>query len=337
VGQDLLLATGLTWNGSVSSDWNDGDNWSGGTAPVAVSGAPATIPGGLARYPILTAGNTYGSPDIIINAGGSLTQTGGTFNLANGVTNNGTYNQTGGVTNLTGNGSHIFGNGNPIVFYDLNVGAGGMGLLGGPNGTVSVKHRMVVAGPVTMNASGKLILLSDASGTAMVVHRGTGSVTGNVVVQRYIDGSLNPAVGYRHLSSPVNGATVADLRPAGGSVPVVNPAYNTAPVPYTITPFPTVFSYDESRLTNANATTSGFFYGWKSPGATTEALTNGLGYTVNMAPGTVTFTGPLHTGTYTVPLSRGATANSGWALLGNPYPAPINWDSLARPAGVENT
>ncbi|MDO7874515.1 T9SS type A sorting domain-containing protein [Hymenobacter sp. ASUV-10] len=336
VGQDLLLATGLTWNGSVSSDWNDGDNWSGGTAPVAVSGAPATIPGGLSRYPILTAGNTYGSPDIIINAGGSLTQTGGTFNLANGVTNNGTYNQTGGITNLAGNGSHIFGNGNPMLFYDLNVGTGGMGLLGGPNGTISVKHRMVVAGPVTMNASGKLILLSDATGTAMVVNRGTGSVTGNVVVQRYIDPSLNAAEGYRHLSSPVNGQTVANLKTTTGSVPVVNPAYNTAPVPYTVTPFPTVFSYDESRLTNANATTSGFFYGWKSPAATTEALTNGLGYTVNMAPGTVTFTGPLHTGTYTVPLTRGATANSGWALLGNPYPGPINWDSLARPAGVEN-
>ena len=336
VGQDLLLATGLTWNGSVSSDWNDGDNWSGGTAPVAVSGAPATIPAGMPRYPILTAGNIYGSPDIIINAGGSLTQTGGTFNLANGVTNNGTYNQTGGITNLTGNGSHIFGNGNPMLFYDLNVGTGGMGLLGGPNGTISVKHRMVVAGPVTMNASGKLILLSDATGTAMVVNRGTGSVTGNVLVQRYIDGSLNPTDGYRHLSSPVNGQTVANLKTTTGSVPVVNPAYNTAPVPYIVTPFPTVFSYDESRLTSANATTSGFFYGWKSPASTTEALTNGRGYTVNMAPGTVTFTGELHTGNYAVPMTVGPTANSGWQLLGNPYPGPINWDSLARPSGVDN-
>ena len=27
-------------------------------------------------------------------------------------------------------------------------------------------------------------------------------------------------------------------------------------------------------------------------------------------------------------MTRGATASSGWHLLGNPYPAPLNWDNL---------
>jgi hypothetical protein len=333
VGQDLITATGLTWTGSVSTDWNDGDNWSGGTAPVATPTAPATIPAGAPRYPILTAGNTYGSPDLIINAGGTLTQTGGTMNLAAGVTNNGTYNQTGGLTVLTGTGSHVFGNGAPILFYDLNVGTGGMNLAGGPNGTVSVRRRMVVAGTVASN--GKLILLSDATGTAMVVNRGSGVVNGAATVQRYVTPGTNNIAAYRHFSSPVAGATVADLHGPGGAAPVVNPNYNTAAYPYAVTPFPTVYTYDEQRLTPATATTSGFDFGWQCP-QLTDPLAAGRGYSVNLAPTTVSFAGTLRNGSFAVPLTKGTTANSGLQFLGNPYPSPINWDSLALPAGVDN-
>ena len=332
LGPDLLLATGLTWTGSVSTDWNDGDNWSGGVAPVATPTAPARIEAGAPRYPILTAGNTYGAPDIIIDAGGSLTQTGGTMNLAAGVTNNGTYSQTGGLTNLVGGGSHVFGNGQPILFYDLTVGPGGMNLAGGPNGTVTVSHRLMLVGNVASN--GKLIIPSNASGTGLVATKG-GVVTGNVTVQRYIDPSLNGGPGYRHFAAPVDGATVADLRGPGGSAPVVNPAYNTASNPYAVTPFPTVYTYNEQRVVAAPSTSSTFDFGWQSP-ALTDALAAGRGYTVNLAPTTVTLTGPLRTGPQSVPLTRGATANSGWHLLGNPYPSPIDWDSLARPAGLDN-
>ena len=340
VGQDLLSATGLTWNGSISSDWNDGDNWSGNVAPVAVSGAPAIIPGGLTRYPVLTAGNVYGSPDIIINAGGSLTQTGGTLNLANGVTNNGTYTQTGGLTDLVGTGSHVFGNGAPMLFYDLTVGAGNMVLAGGPQGTVSVKHVLRLNGNITTNDH--LILLSDITGTALVVNSG-GVATGNTTVQRYLSPALNNTIGYRHFSACVTGATVADIRGANTPAPTVNTAYNTSLTPGNVNTyvgsnraFPTVFTYNEQRLAATTATTADFNYGWQSPADGTDALVAGLGYTVHIVPTTVQLTGVLRTGPQAITLSRGSLANSGWAMLGNPYPAPINWNNLVRPAGIDN-
>ncbi len=342
IGQDLLTATGFTWNGSISTDWNDGDNWSGGTAPT-VSSSPVIVPTGMPRYPLLTTGS-YGALDLIIDNGGTVTMTGGTLSVVGGITNNGIFNQTGGLTDLTGAGSHTFGNGQPIAFYDLTVGTGGLNLAGGPNGTVSVSHLLTMNGDITTN--GKLMLLSSATGTALVVNSG-GVAIGNTTVQRYISPALNGSVGYRHLSACVSGAVVDDLRGmVGGSPgpsPVVNPAYNTSLTPGNVNTyvgsnhaFPTVFTYNEQRLAATTTTTSDFNYGWQSPAAGTDALVAGQGYTVNIHPTTVSLTGTLRTGNQSITLSRGSLAASGWALLGNPYPAPLNWNNLARPAAIDN-
>ena len=332
IGQDLLVATGFTWNGSISTDWNNGDNWSGGTAPT-VSSSPVIVPTGMPRYPLLTTGN-YGALDLIIDNGGTVTMTGGTLSVVGGITNNGVFNQTGGLTDLTGTGTHTFGNGQPIAFYNLTVGTGGLNLAGGPNGTVSVSHLLIMNGDITTND--KLILLSDATGTAMVVNSG-GVATGNTTVQRFVSPGTNAATGYRHFSAPVSGATIANLHGPSLPAPVVNAAYNAAGgPPANLTSFPTVFTFDETRLTAASATTSAFTYGWQSPTTTGEALLAGRGYTVNLAPTTVSFTGVLRTGNQALTLTRGATGNSGWHLLGNPYPAPLNWRNVVLPTGMEN-
>ncbi|MDO7873376.1 M4 family metallopeptidase [Hymenobacter sp. ASUV-10] len=179
-----------------------------------------------------------------------------------------------------------------------------------------------------------LTLLSDSAGTALVVNTG-GVLQGAATVQRWIRPSANAGPGYRHYASPVGGATVASLA-TPGFVPVVNAAYNAATVPGLITPFPTVFGYDESRLATSPATSlSAFDKGWTSPAAVGEGLTVGRGYTVHLAPpAKVALTGPLHNGDYTLTLPRSAgplAAEAGWHLLGNPYPAPLDW-SLVAPA-----
>nr|GFD13968.1 hypothetical protein [Tanacetum cinerariifolium] len=134
-------------------------------------------------------------------------------------------------------------------------------------------------------ADQSLTLLSDATGTAMVVNT-NGVVNGTATVQRYIDPATNGGAGYRHYSSPVQNATVADLA-TSGFTPVVNPAYNTQG--NSVTPFPTVFGYDANRLTASGAN---FDQGWYSPAAMSEVLTPGLGYTVNIpASQTVDFVG----------------------------------------------
>ena len=79
-----------------------------------------------------------------------------------------------------------------------------------------------------------------------------------------------------------------------------------------------------------------FDKGWYSPsGGHRPDLVAGRGYAVNIA-GTqlVDFTGVLHSGNYPVPLARNSRHHrrrSGWHLVGNPYPAPLDY-ALVLPA-----
>jgi hypothetical protein len=184
-------------------------------------------------------------------------------------------------------------------------------------------------GNVVLNGQA-LTLLSSASGTAVVVNSGTGVVTGTATVQRYLDGSLNAGLGYRQLSSPVSNSTVADLATASFS-PVVNPSYNTSATPGTTRPYPTVYSYDESRLSTTTNNLQAFDKGWLSPASLTDALTVGKGYTVNLAANQVVdFVGTLNNGDLTQSLTRqNQSIDGGWQLVGNPYPSPIDWRQVA--------
>jgi hypothetical protein len=164
-----------------------------------------------------------------------------------------------------------------------------------------------------------LTLHSDASGTALVDNTG-GVVVGTATVQRYLDASLNPGLGYRHYSSPVSNATVADLGTSTFTPAVAGSA------------FATVYGYDQSRLTMSNNT---FDQGWVAPAALSTPLAVGQGYTVNLA-GTelVDFTGTLNNGPINLSLQRGTPSEAGWQLLGNPYPAPLDWSTVTVPAGL---
>jgi alpha-tubulin suppressor-like RCC1 family protein len=199
---------------------------------------------------------------------------------------------------------------------------------------VQVQQVLTVAGAGNLVLSGQaLTLLSGASGTALVVNSGTGVVQGSTgTMQRYIDASGNAGTsGYRHYSSPVSGSTVADLS-TGTFTPMLNPLYNTSATPTAVQPFPTVFGYDETRLATSPATgQSDFDKGWYSPAALTDALAVGRGYTVQLGNAElVDFTGTFNTGPRTLGgLSRGSQADAGWHLVGNPYPAPLDWSTVA--------
>jgi hypothetical protein len=181
-----------------------------------------------------------------------------------------------------------------------------------------------------------LTLRSTPSAGSALVHNNGGVVVGTATVQRAIDPTLNSGLGYRQFSAPVGNTTVADLA-TSSFAPVVNPAYNTSATPTAETPFPTVYGYDQSRLTVAN-NLAGFDKGWVSPVALSDPLTVGRGYTVNIgADEVVDFVGTLTTGDQTpLALSRtSGNSDAGWQLLGNPYPAPLDL-SLVAPADRAN-
>lgn len=317
----------LTWTGAQNQQWLEGGNWLPAKVPTAAD--DVVIPAGAPRYPLLLTG-TATAQRLTLGPGGSLTLRGGTLDLKGSFVNDGTLAHVSGVVRLSGAASQAVAGAARSTFADLSVGNAGASFTGGP---VQISRVLTLAG--NLNTGDRLTLLSDANGTAMVVNRG-GVATGMATVQRYVSGDLNLGAGYRHFASPVSGAAVSDLRGPGQSPPVVNAHYNLAYNPNAVLPFPTVFAYDERRLTSTPATSRGFNVGWQSPESLDDLLAPGQGYSANLAPTTLGFTGTLRTGNQTVPLTRGATAASGWALLGNPYPAPINWNNLVRPAELDD-
>ncbi len=172
-------------------------------------------------------------------------------------------------------------------------------------------------------------LLSTADGTALVDNTG-GVITGNGTMQRAVTSAVTgPA--YRHFSSPVAGATFGSLATTGFN-PTFNSAYNTSATPSAVSPFPTVFGYDESRIATATSNYAAFDKGWFSPTDATEAMQPTRGYTVN-TPATATpvaFTGTFNNAAQNSgALSRSTNIDAGWQLLGNPYPSPLDWSTVA--------
>lgn len=236
-----------------------------------------------------------------------------------------------------GSGAQSTGSGLPLNLTGaVTVDNGG----GGVNLTSSLNLRGVLrlaTGDLRLTESANLTVISNADGTGVVINQG-GVVDGQATVQRYIEASLSTARGFHHLSSPVTSAPVSDLLTAGFG-PVVNPAFNTAPNPRTVRPYPNVFAYDETRF----PASSDFSLGYFSPAAPNSPLESGRGYSVfingglkpdfvgTLTTGDVTRTGLTRTGTATGPGEK-----SGWHLLGNPYPSPIDWDLVTVPAGMSN-
>jgi FG-GAP-like repeat/Bacterial Ig-like domain/Secretion system C-terminal sorting domain len=191
----------------------------------------------------------------------------------------------------------------------------------------------------TLSTDGQaLTLLSTAARTAYAVHAG-GTTSGPVTVQRFVGSPT--ALGYRHLSAPVS-TTVGDLSTIGFTA-FVNGAYNAIPTPTLPNgQFPNVFGFDETR----GGAVPDFALGYYSPTRLTDPLTPGRGWSVLMSGNrTPDFVGPLTTGNVSLPtLTRtgnfsGAGEKSGWHLLGNPYPQPIDWDlaTASIPAGMSTS
>ncbi|GAA4035174.1 hypothetical protein GCM10022409_19720 [Hymenobacter glaciei] len=318
--------TTTSWTGLVSTDWFTAGNWSAG---VPTSTVDAIVPASAPRMPSITA-STATTKALTLDAGSTLTQTGGTLDVRADLTNNGTISAPGGTVALGATAlASVLGSSN-TRFWNLTVGASGAQL--STSASTSVQRLFTLNGALTTNGN-PLMLESNATNTALVVNTSTANViVGNVTVQRYIAPDLNAGLGYRHYSAPVSTATVGSLAIPGSFTPVVNGAYNTSATPKAETPFPTVYFYDQARLATATNNLAPFDKGWTSPTSLGDPLTVGKGYTVNVAANqTLSVTGPQNNGTVTQTLSRnsGATAfDAGWQLVGNPYPSPLDYSLI---------
>jgi hypothetical protein len=344
--QAMLLtpaaATLTAWTGTVSTDWFTAGNWSAG---VPTSSLEAVIPSTAPFMPLIGGSGAAVAKSLTINTGGTLTMSGGTFDEQGSWTNNGTFTATGGTVQLGAtSGSQILGSSN-TRFWNLTTSGNSVSL----STPAGLNLQRLLLANTNLNTNGNPVVLeSNASGTAMIANpNGINSLIGtSITVQRYIAPDLNAGAGYRHLSSPTislsstDGTKFSDLATASFA-PVASVAYNTSATPNLVTPFPNVFAYDQARLTSTTNNLGGFDKGWVSPAATSERMTSGVGYTVNLAAGqTVTFKGQPSFGDLPRSLTRNATgsanaADAGWQLMGNPYPSPYDY-SLVTAADRTN-
>ncbi|HTF17831.1 MAG TPA: T9SS type A sorting domain-containing protein, partial [Chryseolinea sp.] len=181
---------------------------------------------------------------------------------------------------------------------------------------------------IRFRSQGFLTLLSssdDASHTAAIGTIPTGSsIEGDVTVQRFMSGEGRL---YRYLSSPVSNATVATLM---DDFAVTGKFADPSVGAGIVSTSPSLFEYDES----AGDLQQGW-RGYPPAGHAAEApLQVGRGYAAfvrNRTPTLLDFAGTINQGEIHLPLGytlHNGTGN-GWHLVGNPYPAAIDWDASA--------
>ncbi len=326
--------------------------------PLTVNNALTTASGAVLNpiQPIAGAGN------VSIGAGSELR-----IADANGISSTGTSTTSGPIRNTgvrsfstdatyayNGTATQVTGTGLPATVRGLtvnNTAAVPANQLLTLTNAVAVRQLVrLQSGTLTTGTPNNLTLLStpgfsagaNAGQTALIDNTG-GVVTGAAnVMQRAIDNVYNgDNIGYHHFSSPMTGTTLGDLSDPGFA-PVFNdatgsPAFNaTAAVGY-VRPFPTVLGYDQSRVGSPTLAVDqtpfnqGYFAGlsagttWvpgkayavNSPNAVTLDFTGQF----NNAPTATTFAGL--TG-----LARNGNADGGWQLVGNPFPAPLNFATV---------
>jgi hypothetical protein len=292
--------TDNVWTGAVNVNWFVTGNWSNNIVPVNTTNA--TIPTGLTNYPLINSGTAV-TNNIIIQNGASVTVSGARLQIYGAITNNGTFNASNGTIEITGSTAqtvpaNAFA-GNTILNLTINNTIG-VTLLGPLNIAGVLKAN---TGPFSTGTY--LTLLSTATSTALIDGSGSGSVLGNVTIQRY----RPTGFGYTYFSSPVSAATVSEFSDD------IN--LNAS--------FPTFYRYIENRTSS----------GWVSYTTNSNIMTPMEGYAGNLgtntAPVTIDITGVVNNGTITAPTptNNNQPYTQGFNLVGNPYPSPVDWDATA--------
>lgn len=203
------------------------------------------------------------------------------------------------------------------------------------NTVVSLSSKLNLSGTLalkststTFNSNGFLTLLSqsdDGTKDAIIETIPNESlVAGIVTVQRYMSGEGRI---YRYLSSPVRGSTVADCK---DDFPVTGNFTDPSSGGGLASTSASLFYYDETRAASA---------GWVAFPAIGLASENVLaparGYAAfirkSSAPTIWDVEGTINQHEITFPVTHtitGDVLNDGWNLVGNPYPAQIDWDAV---------
>lgn len=316
-----LTAPSSTMN--VAGTWTNNGTFTNNSGTVVFNGTSSILGSSVTNFGGVTVSGTLTSP--------------ATLNVARNFTNNGTFNASTGVLVLNGSTGQSIGGSTATSFYDITCNN---------SSTVTVTTSQNITGVLTINngtfnANGNLTLISNAAGDARVgAIAGGASLSGSVIAQRYLP-NTSGARAYRFLASPVTGAFVSSWK---SSFPITGtfndpstPADFGGAFPSLVQSSPSMFFYNEPK----GGTVDGRYdsYPLNATSSSAAAITNGIGYAAYVrqsTPITLSVSGPIAQGnSVPVPVTaQSGGGNDGWNLIGNPFPAPINWGSVTIPGGV---
>lgn len=277
--------------------------------------------------PITTSSHFSIASTASVNVGVSTN----TLTVRGNFMNNGNFNAQTGLVWMNGNAAQTIGGTSTTDFYNLTLtNNAGLNLTNAENllGTLTLN-----GGNFNVNSQ-VFTMVSNASGTARIAQiTGTGDITGNVRVQRYMPGG---ATGWALIGNPISSAL--SFNDWADDIIIT-----CAACPYgTPNGFTSVYSYSEAVTGLYDAPAS-----YVAINSNSDAILAGKGYwvylgnnTYTTVPLTLEVTGTVRKNNYTIPLSRtntGSSADDGWNLIHNPYPSPISWTALrAATANIDN-
>ncbi len=240
--------------------------------------------------------------NIVISNGTKVNCLNGMNVIRGNLINNGSFDNVNNIIVFSGSIQSIGGN-LPCAFSNMTIEDGSTTTVTTSGQTISG----VLLCNGTLNSNGNVTLLSTKLGTALIDGGGSGQIQGNIIMQRYFPLGF----GYKYLSSPFQSATVnefADDIDLGVS--------NTL-----------VYRYDENRNLSGIPLS-----GWVNYKSTSNILNPMVGYAVNLGasidPVTLDVAGVVNNGSLnTTIFNHNNPYTTGFNLVGNPYPSPIDWDS----------
>ncbi|WP_207428581.1 T9SS type A sorting domain-containing protein [Pedobacter sp. SYSU D00535] len=282
-----------------------------------------------------------------VNVSGDWSSEGGKIDL---LLNNPAISFSGSNQQLNDNTNEGLG----LIFKNVSFKGSGVKLLESGSFSVESGGTLNVSENATLNANGKLFLLSDENGSASIGALSAGSdITGHVNVQSFITGNqVESYRGTRSMSSPINDAALSkkSFQQLKDYILITGPGNTSRGFDYGGQKTPdaiTIQTYNEPAYSG-----SSIF----SPLPTIfESALPGKGYLVYFrgnrqdaagklnapyaAPEdvTVTYSGPINKNTISIPVTNSQNKApqyirddpyNGYNLVGNPYPSTIDWHSL---------
>jgi len=335
----------FVWNGTSSVNHTSGTNWQGNATPP--EGSYIQVSPTATNSIVLD--NNWNVGYIELPAGKTIDLNGYNLTITGALIGSGIIKGST-TSSLTISGGVEFG----TLYMDQTTNGGTNALqnftIDRANQTVTIADTLVIAhnGTVTPTAGtiatgNKLKIISTINGTGRIAQLGSNAdITGDVTLQRHIEGSNIIMRGWRMMSIPTTNNTFNQLSddvlvsgPGG-----VSSGFDIAGSTSSIRLWQESASRGWASISNTNNTlTAGkgaliFFRGDRTQ---TTSLTN-----TSVVPNNVTsdYVGPINKGNVLVNLDFANDSTpiygKGFNLMGNPYPSQIDWENISKTGLVDS-